>query len=537
MTSLLSPLAGSSSRRLAVRRTVDALVPGRQRGVVGPTDHVVVVGAGLAGLSAAMRLAGAGRKVTVVEREAHPGGRAGRITAPAPDGAGDYRFDTGPTVLTMPDLVADCFDALGEDMADWLTLEPVTPLYRAKYADGSTLDVHADPQQMAEEVRRVCGPEEAAGYLRFVEFVSELYRAEMRTFIDRNIDTPLDLLRPDLLRLLRRQGFSKLAPVVGQYLKDERLQKVFSFQALYAGLSPYDALAIYAVIAYMDSVAGVFSARGGVSAVPSAMAAAAAAHGVEFRFSTTVASVEHANSRATAVITTEGERIPADAVVLNPDLPVAYSDLLGVEHRRLRPLVFSPSCYLMLAGSRASYEDAAHHTILFGRAWKEVFAELTGGRLMSDPSVLLSTPTVSDPSLAPAGRHVYYVLFPTPSLSAGAKHGLDWKEVAPRYREHVISTLERRGYPGFGEGIEVEDVTTPLDWLDRGMADGAPFASSHTFGQTGPFRPGNLWGENVVFTGSGTQPGVGVPMVLISGRLAAERITGVDRTYRSRAWR
>jgi phytoene desaturase len=151
--------------------------------------------------------------------------------------------------------------------------------------------------------------------------------------------------------------------------------------------------------------------------------------------------------------------------------------------------------------------------------------------------VLVSTPTVSDPSLAPAGRHVYYVLFPTPSLSAGAKHGLDWNEVAPRYREHVISTLERRGYPGFGEGIEVEDVTTPLDWLDRGMADGAPFASSHTFGQTGPFRPGNLWGENVVFTGSGTQPGVGVPMVLISGRLAAERITGVDRSYRSRAWR
>ncbi|MEH3075854.1 MAG: phytoene desaturase family protein [Quadrisphaera sp.] len=536
MTALSSPLL-STSPSVALRRAADAVIPGRQRGVVGPTDHVVVVGAGLAGLSAAMRLAGAGRKVTVVEREAHPGGRAGRITAPAPDGAGDYRFDTGPTVLTMPDLIADCFDALGEDMADWLTLEPVSPLYRAKYADGSSLDVHADPEQMTEEIRRVCGPEEAAGYEEFVTFVSELYRAEMRTFIDRNIDTPLDLVRPDLLTLLRRKGFSKLAPVVAQYLKDDRLQRVYSFQALYAGLSPYDALAIYAVIAYMDSVAGVFAARGGMSAVPSAMAAAAAAHGVEFRFSTAVESVEHSGGRATAVITADGERITADAVVLNPDLPVAYRDLLGVKHRRLRPLVYSPSCYLMLAGSKASYPDTAHHTILFGRAWKEVFAELTGGRLMSDPSVLLSTPTVSDPGLAPDGRHVYYVLFPTPSLSAGAKHGLDWNEVAPRYREHVIATLERRGYPGFGDGIEVEDITTPLDWEARGMADGAPFASSHTFGQTGPFRPGNLWGENVVFTGSGTQPGVGVPMVLVSGRLAAERITGRDRRYRSRAWR
>jgi phytoene desaturase len=177
-----------------------------------------------------------------------------------------------------------------------------------------------------------------------------------------------------------------------------------------------------------------------------------------------------------------------------------------------------------------------HHSIHFGTAWKEVFAELLDGRLMSDPSVLVSRPTVSDGSLAPAGKHIYYVLFPTPSLSAGSSP-LDWDRIAPRYREHVMQTLEQRGYPGFAEGVEVEDVTTPADWERRGMADGAPFAAAHSFRQTGPFRPGNLWGENVVFTGSGTQPGVGVPMVLVSGRLAAERVTGRDRAYRSRAWR
>jgi phytoene desaturase len=121
-------------------------------------------------------------------------------------------------------------------------------------------------------------------------------------------------------------------------------------------------------------------------------------------------------------------------------------------------------------------------------------------------------------------------------LSAGSSP-LDWDRIAPRYREHVMQTLEQRGYPGFAEGVEVEDVTTPADWERRGMADGAPFAAAHSFRQTGPFRPGNLWGENVVFTGSGTQPGVGVPMVLVSGRLAAERVTGRDRAYRSRAWR
>ena len=295
----------------------------------GRTDHVVVVGAGLGGLSAALRLAGAGREVTVLEREAVPGGRAGQRVLPAPDGAGEYRFDTGPTVLTMPDLIADCFDAVGEEMSDWLDLLPVAPLYRSFHPDGSRIDVHADPEAMAAELRATCGPQEAAGFERYVDFVSRLYRYEMRDFIDRNIDSPLDLLTPNLARLAAIGGFRRLAPKVEQYLRDERTQKLFSFQAMYAGLSPYEALAIYAVIAYMDSVAGVFFPRGGMHAVPVAMAAAAEKHGVQIRYGNEVTRVEHRNGRASAVHTATGERIAADVVVLNPDLPVASARYLA----------------------------------------------------------------------------------------------------------------------------------------------------------------------------------------------------------------
>jgi phytoene desaturase len=153
-----------------------------------------------------------------------------------------------------------------------------------------------------------------------------------------------------------------------------------------------------------------------------------------------------------------------------------------------------------------------------------VFDDVLGGRLMSDPSFLVTSPSRSDPELAPAGRSSYFVLFPTPNLDGP----LDWAAEGPRYQDRVIETLEARGWPGFRAGLEVTHATTPLDWARQGMAAGTPFAAAHTFGQTGPFRPRNLWGENVVFAGSGTQPGVGVPMVLISGRLAAERITGPD---------
>jgi len=152
---------------------------------------------------------------------------------------------------------------------------------------------------------------------------------------------------------------------------------------------------------------------------------------------------------------------------------------------------------------------------------------------MSDPSVLVTNPTFSDPALAPADRQSYYVLVPTPNLAAP----IDWRVVGPRYRDEVVAVLEQRGYTGFGAGVEAESTTTPLDWQLRGLERGAPFAAAHTLGQTGPFRSGNLWGRNVVFAGSGTTPGVGVPMVLISGRLAAERVTGPDRGYASRAWR
>ncbi len=487
--------------------------------VKGPTDHVVVVGAGLAGLSAALRLAGAGRKVTVVEREAVPGGRNGLLKKSG------YSFDTGPSVLTMPDLISDALACVGEDIKDWLDLVPLKPLYRAFYHDGSQLDVHADTNQMQAEIAKSISSKEAEGYARYVEFVTKLYKYEMKDFIDRNIDSPLNLLTPNLARLIALGGFRKLAPKVNQFLKDPRTQKVYSFQAMYAGVSPQQALAIYAVIAYMDSVNGVFFPKGGMHAVPRALAGAAEKHGVTFKYSRTVTSIERKNGRATAVLTDNGERIPCDVVVLNPDLPVAWRDLLGKQPRSVKRLKYSPSCATLLIGSSKTYDHLAHHNIHFGKSWAGVFDELIKKKtLMSDPSILVTVPSKDDPALAPAGKSSYYVLFPTPNLSAD----IDWKKIGPRYRDEMIKSLEDRGYDGFGDAIEVEQLTTPLDWKNQGMEQGAPFASAHTFFQTGPFRPKNLAKgfENIVFAGSGTQPGVGVPMVLISGRLAAERIVG-----------
>jgi phytoene desaturase len=490
--------------------------------VPGRTDSVVIVGAGLGGLSAALRLAGAGREVTVVEREPGPGGRAGRLAM------GGYRFDTGPTVLTMPELIADALACVGENLEDRLELIPLAPAYRSTFADGSVIDVHTDTEAMAQEIRQTCSARDAEGYRRFVTYLRRLYHLERTQFIDKNLDSPLGLINTDAARLVAMGGFRRLSTKVGQFLTDERLRRIFTFQAMYAGLAPQDALAIYAVIAYMDTVAGVYFPRGGMHEVPRALAAAAAAHGVQFRYGTTATRIEVRNDRATAVLTDTGERITADAVVVNADLPVAYRELLPQRYtpRRVRRLTYSPSCFLLHVGTRtAPVAGLAHHNISFGREWRRTFTEIIDtGQLMSDPSFLLSNPTRTDAALAPDGGHTYYILFPTPNLTAG----LDWTVLTPRYHDEILATLHARGFTGIGEQIEVEHTVSPADWGAQGLAAGAPFAAAHSFMQSGPFRPPTVDRriENLVFCGSNTQPGVGVPMVLLSGRLAAERITG-----------
>ncbi|GIJ71662.1 phytoene desaturase family protein [Virgisporangium ochraceum] len=494
-----------------------------RRAVRGPTDRVVVVGAGLGGLACALHLAGAGRQVTVVERQPVPGGRAGVLTL---DG---YRFDTGPAVLTMPGLVEECLAAVGERLADRITLRPVDPAYRAHFPDGSTVDVIADTRRMAAEISGVCGPREADRYLRFVEHLRRLWRLERADFVERNLDSPRDLLTVNLLRLVAAGGFRRLQSTVDRHLRDPRTRRIFSFQAMYAGLAPHDALGIYAVIAYLDSVEGVYFPVGGIHAVPVAMAAAAQKHGVRLRYATEVARVEVRGDRATAVVTTDGERIAADVVVLNPDLPVAYRDLLPHTPRRVRRLRPSPSAVVLHIGSSRGYTRIAHHNLHFGRSWRRTFDEvIRHGQLMSDPSLFVSNPSRADPGLAPAGRHTYYVLAPVPNLTVAP---FDWRgPLARGYADELVALLEERGYVGFGAGIEVSRMVTPADWAAEGMAAGTPFAAAHTFAQTGPFRPATLHPglDNVVFVGSGTQPGVGVPMVLISGKLAAQRITGVS---------
>jgi phytoene desaturase len=482
--------------------------------------QVVVVGAGLGGLAAAAHLVGDGDDVTIVERTDRPGGRAGVV---ARDG---FRLDTGPTVLTMPGLLAGTFAAAGADLADHVVLRPVDPMYRAVYADGSVLHVRHGREAMTEEVRAFAGGDAAAAFGRFADWLTELYRVEMPNFIDADYDSALDLVRRWRAggRLLRLGGFGRLGRKVASFFDDARLQRIFSFQAMYAGVAPHEALAIYSVITYMDTIEGVVVPEGGMHAMATGLAAALTKAGATIRYSAPVTRLlRDGHGAVTGVELGDSERLGADVVVCNADLPVAYRTLLGgVDAPRVaRRGRYAPSCLLWIAGVRGVPPPAAaHHNIHFGREWDEAFdAVIRRGELMPDPSVLVTLHSLDDASLAPPGCSTLYALEPVPNLDGH----VDWT----RARDGAAARLRRRvadaGYP---VDVVTEELFDPLDWEAQGMARGTPFALAHTFRQTGPFRPRNVDRRvpGLVFVGASTVPGVGVPMVLVSGKLAAARV-------------
>lgn len=378
---------------------------------------------------------------------------------------------------------------------------------------------------MTDEIRSVCGAHDAAAFPRFCAWLRELYELELPHFIDRNYNSMFDLGRDPaaLVRLVRLGAFRRLAPTVASYFDDPRLQQIFSFQSLYAGLSPFEALAVYCVITYMDTVEGVYFPDGGMHEIARGLAAAATKAGVDVTLSAPVERiVRRADGSVDGVRLASGEQVRADAVISNVGVAHTYRSLLGVEApRTVRRARYSPSCIVWVAGTRGELPAAAtHHNIHFGSDWRGAFDALGAGARMSDPSILVSVPTATDPTLAPSGGAVLFALEPVPNLDGS----VDWRQDASSARDGLVSKIEQMGYPV--DDVVVERFTDPTGWEALGHERGTPFSVAHRFFQSGPFRPHNHDPriEGLAFTGMGTVPGVGIPMVLLSGRLAAARV-------------
>lgn len=498
--------------------------------------HIVVIGAGLSGLAAAARLAGRGYAVTVIEALDRPGGLVRTETLRTAAGTA-HRFDTGATVLTMPELIVGPLVDMGltpDDALGRLALAPVDPGYVMNYADGTTLAIPREADAIPAAVEAAFGADAARGVPALLEWLRAVYDAEFDVFIDRNYGGVKDLAGAETRRaakkLVRLHTLGGLTGAVARFVDDERVHRAFTFQALYAGVPPHRARAIYAIIADMDIGRGLSAPTGGMGRIGEVMAEALIEAGVTVRYGTRVQALITDGAAVRGVQTTDGETLTADAVIATAERDEVAGLLAPAAARRgtRRKLRYSPSAVvvhgLLPAGTTAAW-SSGHHTLDFGSAWTQTFAEITGrrGTPMSDGSFLLTRSAVSDRETFVAhGQESVSVLAPTPNLYSAP---LDWDSIGRPYATEVLSTLAARGYPGL-DRLQILRIDHPRTWQRAGLPAGTPFSAAHTVGQTGPLRTGNAWPGigNLFLAGSATVPGVGIPPVLISGGLAARRV-------------
>ncbi|AWN45770.1 phytoene desaturase [Methylobacterium terrae] len=477
--------------------------------------RAVVIGSGFGGLAAAVRLGARGYRVTVLERLEQPGGRA-RVHRQ--DG---FTFDAGPTIVTAPFLFEELWRLCGRDLADDVTLVPMRPFYRIRFDDGATFAMCGEADAMRAEVERL-SPGEAPAYDRFMALSDALCRVGFEELGAVPFGRLTDMLRiaPDLLRL---GGHRSLYGLVSSVFRDERLRTAFSFHPLLIGGSPFRASALYGLIAALERRWGVHSALGGTGALVRGLVSLIEGQGGEVRCRAEVARILVEGGTARGVALADGTHIPADVVVSNADSVVTALDLLppearGWRERRLAGAHSSMGLFVWYFGTRRTYPDLAHHTILLGPRYRGLLDDIFSRKVLAeDMSLYLHRPTATDSGVAPPGHDAFYVLAPVPNLAGGQ----DWAALAEPYRQRIAARLEATVLPGLSEALVTSRVTTPQDFSDDFLAyRGSGFGLEPILTQSAYFRPHNRSGvRHLYLVGAGTHPGAGLPGVLSSSKI------------------
>jgi phytoene desaturase len=479
----------------------------------------IVIGAGFGGLAAGIRLGARGYRVVMLDRLDMPGGRASSITR------GGYRFDLGPTIVTVPQVFRDLWALAGRRFEDDVDLRALDPFYTIRWPDGSTFTASSD---MRAEVARL-SPGDLPGYDRFLADSEARYRFGFEGLGRRPMTRLLDTLKvlPTFARLRAdRTTYGHAAA----RMKDERLRMAFSFHPLFIGGDPFHVTSMYILVAHLEKAFGVHYAMGGAGALAAAMARLVTELGGEIRHETTVDEITLRDGRATGVRLAGGETLRADIVVSNADAGHTYSHLLRRRprrrwtDRRLKRTRWSNGLfvwYFGTKGTRGRWPDVGHHTILNGPRYRGLCHDIfVAGRLADDMSLYLHRPTATDATAAPEGCDSWYALAPVPHL--GHASPVDWAAETPRFLARLRAMLEAEALPGLGEHLAESHILTPADFETRYLSPhGAGFSVEPRILQSAWFRPHNVSEEvrGLYLVGAGTHPGAGLPGVISSAEV------------------
>jgi len=487
-------------------------------------NSVIIIGAGLGGIATAARLARAGYQVSVYEKQSSPGGRTEIV-----QGKG-FRFDAGPTLFLMPEVWQQTYADLGEKMEAHLNLKRIDPTYRVHFHDGTYIDLTSNLIDMREQLDSL-SPGVFKNYLSFLAEGYRHYTLSLEKFVGRNFFSIFDEFALSNLPLLfQLKALQKHAPNVARYFKDPRLQAAFSFQNMYLGLSPYDAPATYSLLQYTELAEGVWFPEGGLFRTIESLINIAEGLGVRFYYNSTATSIDIENNQAVGITLKSGEKLRADIIIANADLPYVYSDLLGDQAmtRKLDKLVYTSSALMFYWGFKTPRSPSLlHHNVFladneYKKSFDNIFKHLT---LPDNPSFYLNVPSRSEPGFAPQDGDGIMALVPVGHINDDQPQ--DWESLESKARRIVFERLVELGLPDLEESLVFEAKWGPPRYLKAlNLVKGSAFGLSHNFLQVGYLRPRNRHDRysNLYFVGASTHPGTGLPIVLLSARLVSERV-------------
>ncbi len=485
--------------------------------VAADAPHAVVIGAGLGGLAAAIRLGARGFRVTVVDKLDQAGGRA-RVFRD-----NGFTFDGGPTVVTAPFLFDELWRLCGKNRADDVELREVTPFYRVYFDDGTHFDYTGDAEAMKREIARF-SPEDVEGYERFFAHSADIFKVGFEALAHVPFSRIRDMARivPAMVAL---QSQRTVYGLVSKYVKHEKIRQVLSFHPLLVGGNPFNVTSIYTLIAFLERKWGVWYAMGGTGALVQGMVELIDGLGGTLRLGEEVKEITLDGRRATGVKLASGEEIAADLVVSNADVAWTYKHLVPSHARshwtdkRIDKTRYSMSLFVWYFGTDKKYPDVKHHSIILGPRYKELLEDIFERKVLADDfSLYLHRPTATDPSMAPEGCDAFYVLSPVPHLDSGT----DWSAETERYRRAISKHLSETVLPGLEDHLAASVTLTPQGFLDDYLSyKGAAFSIEPVLTQSAYFRPHNASEdiEHLYFSGAGTHPGAGMPGVLSAARV------------------
>jgi phytoene desaturase len=458
------------------------------------TRSVIVIGAGIGGLTAAIHLARRGLHVTVVEKNSRPGGRCDRLSR---DG---HHFDTGPTLFVMPLLYEAEFRLLGTSLREQLDLQRVDPTYRLVFDNGSQLALTSDMKSMQAQLESFqLGSFE--GFQHYLQEGDRHYQLVLDKLVNRDFRQVTDLFNFQNLPLIFR-----LKPLINHYrnmstyFAEPRLKSAFTFQDIYMGLSPFEAPATFSMMPYTELAHGVWYPKGGMYRVVQSLTNLACAAGVEFHFNSAVERININATHARGVLLADGSRLDADVVLANADLPYVYQHLLPQDGtvKALSRKRFSCSAISFFWGVDKTYEALGPHTLFLADDYRENFERIDRDLgLPANPSLYVHAPARLDPSMAPRGQDTLTAIVPVGHLSENGEQ--NWGQLRDAARQHIFRRLRTLGITSIESHIKFEETYTPLSWRKRyNLMKGSTHGLSHTLTQMAYFRPGRLVSERIM---------------------------------------